>query len=176
MELKLIGQTTRFGPASLTMMLDGLALALSTLAERPGASLAEIQSCLPASTRGAATLAAAVAARRRQSAFVAPGSEMERVVAEVWGELFELDQVGVEDNFFDLGGHSILLLQAHARLRDRLGNDLSVVALLQYPTIRSLARYLSNGETSNADLSAVVDRAKLQRLALARQRSRQGKR
>ncbi len=111
-------------------------------------------------------------------AYVAPDSETERMVAEVWEELFEVDRVGVEDNFFDLGGHSILLVQAHARRRQRMAKDMSVVALLQYPTIRSryLARYLSNGETSSAALSAVADRAKLQRLALARQRNRQGRR
>jgi aryl carrier-like protein len=102
---------------------------------------------------------------------------MERTVAEVWQELFQLDQVGMDDNFFDLGGHSILLLQAHARLRERTRDDLSVVALLQYPTIRSLARYLSDGDTSAAALDdAVRDRVKLQREALARRRSLQGKR
>ncbi|MDP8909370.1 MAG: amino acid adenylation domain-containing protein [Chloroflexota bacterium] len=176
MDLKLMGQANRFGPSSLTMMLDGLAESLSRLAERPDASLSEIQSSLPASTKGTAALAVAAAGQRRQSAYVAPASEIERVVADVWEELFEVDHVGVEDNFFDLGGHSILLLQAHARLRERLGKELSVVALLQYPTIRSLARYIGNGETSSAALGAVADRAKLQRLALARQRSRMGKR
>jgi aryl carrier-like protein len=101
---------------------------------------------------------------------------MERTVAEVWEELFQLDQVGMEDNFFDLGGHSILLLQAHARLRERTRDDLSVVALLQYPTVRSLARYLSEGGTTTAALGAVRDRADKQRQALARRRSLQGKR
>jgi len=176
MDLKLMGQANRFGPASLTMMLDGLAQALSSLAERPDASLAEIRACLPASTKGTAAVAAAGWARRRQSAYVAPASEMERVVAGVWEELFEVDELGVEDNFFDLGGHSILLLQAHARLRERLANDVSVVALLQYPTIRSLARHLSNAEMPSAAVGAVRDRAMMQRRALARQRSRQGRR
>lgn len=175
MDLKLIGQTNRLAPASLTMMLDGLETTLGGLAERPDASLSEIQSWLPASRKGSAALAVAGAAQRRQSAYVAPASEMERVVAEVWEELFEVGQVGVEDNFFDLGGHSILLLQAHARLRERIGNDLSVVALLQYPTVRALARHLSNGDTPSTALGAVADRAKRQRLALARQRSRLGK-
>jgi aryl carrier-like protein len=176
LDLKLMGQANRFGPASLTMMLDGLERTLVSLAEGSDGPLSKIQSRLPASTKGTAALAAAVAAQRRQSVYVAPASEMERVVAEVWKELFEVDQVGVEDNFFDLGGHSILLLRAHARLRERMGSDLSVVALLQYPTIRSLARYLSDGDTVSAALDGVADRAKLQREALARRRSRQGKR
>ena len=176
MDLKLIGQTNRFATASLSMMLDGLARVLSRLAEHPHASLAEIRSCLPASTKGMAAVAAARAAQRRQSAYVAPASEIERVVAGVWQELFEVDEVGVEDNFFDLGGHSILLLQAHARLRERIADDVSVVALLQYPTIRALARHLSNAAPAGEAVDAVRDRAMLQRQARARQRSRQGKR
>ncbi len=175
MDLKLVAQMNRFGSDAVAMMLDGLRLAISSLAERPDGSLAEIKARLPASTKGMGALAEATAGRQRQSAFVAPGSEMERVVAEVWKELFEVDKIGVEDNFFDLGGQSILLLQAHARLRARIGTDLSVVALLQYPTIRALAHHLSNAETPNPAVGAVANRAKLQRRALARQRSRQGR-
>jgi aryl carrier-like protein len=174
--LKLLAQANRFSPASLTMILEDLGTVLSSLAERPDALLSEVQSRLPASSKGSAVAASAAAARRRQASYVAPNSEMERVVAEVWQELFQVDQVGIEDNFFDLGGHSILLLRAHARIRERTRNDLSIVALLQYPTIRSLARYLSDGGTSNATLSAVTDRARMQRQALARQRTLQGKR
>jgi len=173
--LKLLGQASLFGPASLTMILDGFATVVRGLAGRSNSSISDLQSLLPASTKGAAAHAVAAGARRRQATYVAPGDEMERTVAEVWEKLFQVDEVGIEDNFFDLGGHSILLLQAHARLRERLGKDLSVVALLQYPTIRSLARYLSDGETSSAALDA-VRRAKLQRQALARRRGLQGKR
>jgi amino acid adenylation domain-containing protein/non-ribosomal peptide synthase protein (TIGR01720 family) len=176
MDLKLMGHTDRFGAASFTMMLDGLERVLASVVQRPGATLAAIQSSLPETTKGMAALAAAGSVQRRQSAYVAPNSALERVVADVWQELFEVDQLSVEDNFFDLGGHSILLLEAHARLRERVANDVSVVALLQYPTIRSLCRYLGNGETSSAALGAVRDRAMMQRQALARQRSRHGKR
>jgi len=171
--LRLLGQANAFSVESLEAVLEALVTVLSSLAQRPDALLSEIVSSLPASTRGTA---APAAASREQAPYVAPGNEMERTVAEVWQELFQLDQVGMEDNFFDLGGHSILLLQAHARLRERVRDDLSVVALLQYPTIRSLARYLSEGDTSTAALEAVRDRAQLQRQALARRRSLQGKR
>jgi aryl carrier-like protein len=171
--LRLLGQANAFGGDSLETVLDGLVTVLSSLAQHPDSVLSEIVSSLPASTKGTA---APAAVSRGQRTYVAPGNEMERTVAEVWEELFQLDQVGMEDNFFDLGGHSILLLQAHARLRERTRDDLSVVALLQYPTIRSLARYLSEGDTSTAALGAVRDRADKQRQALARRRSLQGKR
>jgi aryl carrier-like protein len=171
--LRLLGQANAFGVDSLETVLDGLVTVLASLARHPDPLLSEIVSSLPASTKGTA---APASASRGQATYVAPGNEMERVVAEVWEELFQLDQVGMEDNFFDLGGHSILLLQAHARLRERTRDDLSVVALLQYPTIRSLARYLSEGDTSTAALDSVRDRAEKQRQALARRRSLQGKR
>jgi aryl carrier-like protein len=100
---------------------------------------------------------------------------LERVVAAVWGELFQIDQVGMDDNFFDLGGHSVLLVQAHARLRERLGRDVSIVALLRYPTVRSLARYLGEGEGSNAALDAVRAQAQRQRQALAKRRGPRGR-
>jgi non-ribosomal peptide synthetase component F len=172
--LKLLGRANAFGSDSLETVLAGLVTLLSSMAGHPDSLLSEIAASLPASTKGTAV---AASASRAAVAYVAPGNEMERTVAEVWQELFQLDQVGMDDNFFDLGGHSILLLQAHTRLRERTRDDLSVVALLQYPTIRSLARYLSDGDSSTAGLDdAVRDRARMQREALARRRSLQGKR
>ena len=174
--LKLSGQGNRFASASLRMMRGGLETVLRALVRQPASSLSEIESLLPAATKGAAAAALEATTRRRQASYIAPGNEMEHAVAAVWEELFQVDQVGVEDNFFDLGGHSLLLLQAHVRLRDGLKSDLPVVALLQYPTVRALARYLSNGETSSVELGIVRDRAMLQRQALARRRRILGKR
>ena len=78
----------------------------------------------------------------------APTNEAERAIAAVWQELFGVERVSLDDNFFDLGGHSLLLVQAHARLKSGLRADLPIVALLQYPTIRSLARHLTGGPSS----------------------------
>ena len=76
----------------------------------------------------------------------------------------------MDDNFFDLGGHSLLLVQrARAAREDRLRPDLPVVALLQYPTVRSLARHLSGaGDTANGAAVAREDGVNKQREALAR--------
>jgi non-ribosomal peptide synthase protein (TIGR01720 family) len=175
-DLKLVGRANLFDAPSLRMMLDGVEEVLTGLAERSASSLADVQSMLPPETRGVTGEAAAMADQRRQATYIAPGSEMERLVADVWRELFQVDQVGMDDNFFDLGGHSILLLQAHARLREKTDGNLSVVALLQYPTIRSLSRFLSSGARPDVEVDAVSDRAKKQRQALARKRSLQGRR
>ncbi|HEX3526901.1 MAG TPA: amino acid adenylation domain-containing protein, partial [Thermoanaerobaculia bacterium] len=74
--------------------------------------------------------------------YIAPRSTLEQTIAGIWQEVLGLDRVGREDNFFDAGGHSLLMIQVHARLRERLGRDLTVVELFQYPTVRALAEHL----------------------------------
>jgi non-ribosomal peptide synthetase component F/SAM-dependent methyltransferase len=73
--------------------------------------------------------------------FAAPRSENEQKIASVWEEVLGVDRVGRNDNFFDLGGHSLLMVRAHTRLRDVFGN-LSLTDLFQYPTVSALARFL----------------------------------
>ena len=104
----------------------------------------------------------------------APRTETEARIAAIWRELFEAEAIGLDENFFDLGGHSLLLLRAHARLREDLGRDLPVVALLRFPTVRALARHLSGEEAAMS--SDVVDRARRQKEALARARNVLGRR
>jgi acyl transferase domain-containing protein/acyl carrier protein len=77
-----------------------------------------------------------------ETSYLAPASEVERQIAEVWQELLGIDQIGREDNFFDLGGHSLLLVQMHATLAERLGRQLAVTDLFQFPTIRALAEHV----------------------------------
>jgi len=77
--------------------------------------------------------------------YVAPQSAVELTIADVWQRLFGTDRVSIEENFFDLGGHSLLMIQLHSRLKKALNKEFSIVALFEHPTIRSLARHLSNG-------------------------------
>jgi amino acid adenylation domain-containing protein len=77
------------------------------------------------------------------AAFVAPRGEVERAVAEIWQEALKIEKVGVDDNFFDLGGHSLLMTRVHARLKEVVAPDLSLIDLFRYPTVRSLTRFLS---------------------------------
>ncbi len=75
-----------------------------------------------------------------------PRSELERTIGAIWQEVLGVDRVGVHDNFFDLGGHSLLLVQAHGRLREALGRDLDIMILFQRPTVSALARELTREE------------------------------
>ncbi|MCX4992713.1 MULTISPECIES: non-ribosomal peptide synthetase [unclassified Streptomyces] len=72
-------------------------------------------------------------------AYIAPRSETEETIAEVWGQVLGLDKVGVEDNFFDLGGHSILAVRLISRLQAEYDLDLPVRVAFERPTVAQLA-------------------------------------
>jgi acyl carrier protein len=68
-----------------------------------------------------------------------PGNELERVLETIVAELLELDGVGVDENFFMLGGHSLLGAQLIARIGDRFGVDMSLRSLFDNPTVAEMA-------------------------------------
>jgi amino acid adenylation domain-containing protein len=76
------------------------------------------------------------------STYVPPQTELERKIARIWQEVLSIEKVGLDDNFFDLGGHSLLMFKAHTRLQDVFGRSFSMVELFRYPTISALANYL----------------------------------
>jgi len=79
-----------------------------------------------------------------RAAFVAPRTRVEETIASIWCDVLGLEKVGINDNFFDLGGHSLLLAQVHEKLREVLSNDLSILDLFTFPSINSLAKYICN--------------------------------
>lgn len=74
---------------------------------------------------------------------VPPRNALEAQVAQVWRHVLELDDLGVHDNFFDCGGHSLLAVRLVAELELRVGAKLSVASLVQAPTIALLAEHLA---------------------------------
>jgi acyl-coenzyme A synthetase/AMP-(fatty) acid ligase len=93
--------------------------------------------------------------------FSIPATELEQAIAEVWENVLSLNRVGLFDNFFDLGGHSLLLVRLQRELCYALNLDVSVVDLFRYPNIKGIARYLqSKGETSSVVNSAHARAAK----------------
>lgn len=56
------------------------------------------------------------------------------------------DHVGVDDNFFEIGGHSLLVVRVQSRLAETLGRQVPVVELFRHPTVRTLARHLAGAE------------------------------
>ncbi len=78
----------------------------------------------------------------REAPSAPPGNELERAIAGIWRELLGVAEVGAEDNFFDRGGHSLLLVRVHARLQKLLGREIPIVELFRHPTVAALARHL----------------------------------
>ena len=76
---------------------------------------------------------------------VGPRNDVERRIARIWGDSLGVEQVSVDTNFFDLGGHSLLLAEVHVRLQEAFQAGLSIVELFQNPTVSSLALHLANG-------------------------------
>jgi amino acid adenylation domain-containing protein len=74
--------------------------------------------------------------------YVAPRTDAEQLLRDIWQEVISIERIGIHDNFFDLGGHSILLLKAQQKIRERFQHELSLVELFKYPTIQLLAERL----------------------------------
>ncbi|MFN6514069.1 MAG: amino acid adenylation domain-containing protein [Nostoc sp. CreGUA01] len=81
-----------------------------------------------------------------------PQTEVEQAIADIWQKILNVENVGIYDNFFQMGGHSLLLVQVHSNLVQALKSNLSIIDLFRYPTISSLADYLS--QVKNGKLSS----------------------
>jgi acyl transferase domain-containing protein/acyl carrier protein len=79
------------------------------------------------------------ATRSLANPYVAPESEAEVAIAELWRDSIGIDQVGIDDDFLDLGGDSLLAVQLVGRITQRLGTDISVAQLFEHRTVRALA-------------------------------------
>jgi amino acid adenylation domain-containing protein len=91
--------------------------------------------------------------------YAAPQGPVEESLASIWCEVLGVDRVGVDDDFFDLGGHSMLAVKMLARVRDALGLELQLGQVFESPTIRGLAGSLTGqllGEVSDSDLDALL--------------------
>ena len=107
--------------------------------------------------------------RQAEAAYIAPLAGVEQAIAAIWAEVLGVDRVGATDNFFDQGGHSLLLLRVHARMQQQLGGTLTVVDLFRYPTVRTLAQRLERpAPMADVSVQRAKDRAAQQREALQR--------
>ncbi|WP_203737931.1 non-ribosomal peptide synthetase, partial [Actinoplanes italicus] len=105
------------------------------------------------------------------TAYRAPVTAAEEILASLWADLLKLDRVGVTDNFFDLGGHSLLATQAVTRIRALFGVNLSVAAIFDRPTVAGLAALLAESAPGPvAPPITVADRALPLPLSFAQQR------
>jgi len=107
--------------------------------------------------------------------YVAPRTDLERTIAAIWRERLGIPRAGIHDNFFDLGGHSLLLVATHRALCAQLGRTIPLVLLFEHPTIASLAAHLETADPGQAARDEARRRGELRRERLhSRPRSRSG--
>jgi amino acid adenylation domain-containing protein len=92
------------------------------------------------------------------------GSEMEQIIARAWCDALGVSSVGLSDNFFDLGAHSLTVAEVQARLQQDLAREIALVDLFEFSTVSALAAHLAGNQTLGAVTQASA-RAKRRRMA-----------
>lgn len=134
-------------------------------------STQDVKTAMDAHDRALATTAARKseasrgdAPRPRAVAYVAPSSTTETLVAAAWQHVLGVGAVGAHDNFFGLGGHSLLMLQVVARLRQDFGMDVPVRAVFDHPSVSELAAFIDERRAEPPAADAVEDDEELARV------------
>jgi len=109
--------------------------------------------------------------RRGQTPVNPPASELENMIATTWNRVLGIAAIGVDENFFDLGGHSLLLVRVHTELQKSLKRPISITSLFQYPTIATLAEHLGASASETPSVNPAQERAGRFKQALAKQRT-----
>jgi len=108
--------------------------------------------------------------------FVTARSESERLLAGIWRSVLRVDKIGIDDNFFDLGGNSLRLATVNRQAQVVFGKEIPLVDMLALPTIRNLAEYLTRRQDKQEALKTSRDRADTRRaLRERRKRPRRGR-
>ena len=113
----------------------------------------------------------------RKSLIIKPENQLQETIQQVWCDVLGIQEVSIFDNFFDVGGHSLLMVKIHVGLKKVLGRTIRIVDLFKYPTIASLSDFIALGEDpqermpQSQDLAAVKEgRGRLNK-RLARRRT-----
>lgn len=131
--VRIIYDTHRFHGEATAHMIEHLWSVLASMAEdiqQPADALAAL---IPREQIPAVRLPARSAPR------IAPQTPTEQILAQIWRELLGLEEVGVTDNFFEYGGHSLLAIQLVSRVRSTFQLDLPLHSFFDAPTVRDLA-------------------------------------
>jgi amino acid adenylation domain-containing protein len=100
-----------------------------------------------------------------------PQNAIEEAITAIWLKVLQVGQVGLQDNFFDLGGNSLQLIEVHVELQKRFGQQLPIADLFEHPNIASLALRFASLPGNPPTMSEVESRARKQREALSRRKA-----
>jgi hypothetical protein len=108
-----------------------------------------------------------------ESTYARPQTQLERTIAAVWREALGVGKIGTQDNFFDLGGHSILMAKIQTKLQEICGKEIPIIEMFRRPTISALAQYFTQEPDARRALQPSYDRAEKQMEAIRQQERRQ---
>jgi len=105
------------------------------------------------------SLAAIEVTTAAKKAYLEPSTETEKVMAALWRESMGLEQISVDDNFFSLGGHSLMAVRILSKFEKKTGKNLQLAVLFKYPDIRSLSDFIDNSHSESIYKSLVPIKA-----------------
>jgi acyl carrier protein len=80
--------------------------------------------------------------KEENTAYVAPGTEFEKKLSEIWSEVLQIENISVHDNFLDLGGNSLAAIRIQSRVNEAFDLDLPLNTVFQNPDISQLAEHI----------------------------------
>jgi amino acid adenylation domain-containing protein len=141
--LSLEYRTDLFDEATIERMLEHLTTLLEAVTANPDQRLSQLfLQALPHVPDGKLSRSAALAPARPATTkrpYAAPRSHTEKQLSAIWAKALRLDRVGLHDNFFEMGGHSLLVVQTMVQVRTALGVELPIAALFAAPTVAEMA-------------------------------------
>jgi hypothetical protein len=179
--LKLSYQRQLFDEATISGMLGDLERLLTQMAANPQAAIDSL-TLLTDAQKQLLVIEAKVIALPDDAAsstpapahpYTPPTNQLEEAIANIWQKLLNVSQVGRNDNFFDLGGNSLLAAQAHRHLLGVTEKKISVMELFCYPSIRTLSQYLESKPVAQKDKSSERVQSRLE--AMKKQQARRRK-
>jgi acyl carrier protein len=94
-----------------------------------------------------------------ETPYLAPQTAAERTIAAIWQEALGIERVGIHDNFFEVGGTSILLVQVNSRLRESFKTNIPMVEMFRHSSISSMVKYLTRKQNDHTSLQQIHNRA-----------------
>jgi amino acid adenylation domain-containing protein len=125
-------------------MMPSAFVVLDTLPKTPNGKIDRRALPAPESTR-----------TESRDTIVAPQTTIEKQLTQIWAEVLDLAQIGIEDNFFEEGGHSLLAVQVMSRINQIFAVDLPLRQLFEHPTIAELAKSIETAKQSTSNLPAL---------------------
>lgn len=105
----------------------------------------------------------------QESAAAPASSEAEKAVGQAWEDVLGRAVLNIDDNFFDVGGTSVLAVRLHRELARRFGREFPLVSVFEYPSIRTLAAFLDEGTRRAAPAAGTSRRVEMRKKRRARQ-------